>query len=91
MVSRRLALLLVAAFAIVFNFLLPQFASGQIPRPPSLQEMTQPKRNRARRKHWPGPRPNSSPQPRSASTVTMWEFRSIEMASRSIYSLTSTN
>jgi hypothetical protein len=42
MVSKRLALLLVAAFAIVFNFLLPQFASGQIPRPPSLQEMTQP-------------------------------------------------
>ena len=43
MVSRRLALLLVAAFAIVFNFLLPQFASGQIPRrPPTLQEMTQP-------------------------------------------------
>ncbi len=42
MVSRKLALLLVAAFAIVFNFLLPQFASGQIPRPPSLQEMTQP-------------------------------------------------
>jgi hypothetical protein len=41
MVSRRLALLLVAAFAIVFNFLLPQFASGQIPRPQSLQEMTQ--------------------------------------------------
>jgi hypothetical protein len=42
MASRRLALFLVAAFAIVFNFLLPQFASGQIPRPPSLQEMTQP-------------------------------------------------
>src|SRR5271157_453965 len=42
MVSRRLALLLVAAFAIVLNFLLPQFASGQIPRPPSLQEATQP-------------------------------------------------
>ena len=42
MVSRRLALFLVAAFAIVFNFLLPQFASGQILRPPSLQEATQP-------------------------------------------------
>jgi len=41
MASRSLALLLVAAFAIVFNFLLPQFASGQIPHPPSLQEMTQ--------------------------------------------------
>ncbi len=42
MVSRRLALLLVAACAIVFNFLQPQFASGQFHRPPSLQEMTQP-------------------------------------------------
>ena len=42
MASRRLALFLVAAFAIVFNFLPPQLASGQIPRPTSLQEMTQP-------------------------------------------------
>jgi len=41
MVSRRLALFLVAALAIV-SFLLPQFASGQFHRPPSLQEATQP-------------------------------------------------
>ena len=90
MVSRRLALFLVAAFAIVFNFLLPQFASGQFHRPPSLQEMTQPQQPR-RKRHSPGLRPNSSPQLRSGSTVTMWEFRSIEMASRSIYSLISMN
>ena len=43
MVSRRLALLLVAAFAILFNILMPKFTRGQFRRPPSLEEMTQPK------------------------------------------------
>jgi hypothetical protein len=43
MVSRRLALLLVAAFAIVFNFTMPKFTSGQFRHPPSLEEMTQPR------------------------------------------------
>lgn len=42
MPSNRLALLLVAAFAIVFSFLMPTFSLGQFRRPPSLQEMTQP-------------------------------------------------
>ena len=42
MSSKRLPLFLVAAFAIAFSFLMPDFASGQLPRPPRLQEMTQP-------------------------------------------------
>jgi len=42
MVSRRFALFLVAAFAIVVNFLTPKFAPGQIPHPPTLEQMTQP-------------------------------------------------
>ena len=42
MVSRRLALLLVASFAVVFNFVMPRITSAQLRRPLSLQEMTQP-------------------------------------------------
>jgi hypothetical protein len=42
MFPKRLAPLLVAAFALFFNFSTPKFASGQIRRPPSLKEMTQP-------------------------------------------------
>jgi hypothetical protein len=41
MVSRRLALFLFAAFAIVVNFLTPKFAPGQIPHAPTLEQMTQ--------------------------------------------------
>jgi hypothetical protein len=41
--SKRLPLFLVAAFAIAFSFFMPNFASGQLHRPPSLEEMTQPK------------------------------------------------
>jgi hypothetical protein len=41
--SKRLPLFCVAAFAIALSFLMPNFASGQLPRPPTLEEMTQPK------------------------------------------------
>jgi hypothetical protein len=40
--SKSLPLFLVAAFAIAFSFFMPNFASGQFHRPPTLQEMTQP-------------------------------------------------
>ncbi len=42
MVTKRLAPLLVAVFALFFNFLMPKLMLGQIRRPPSLKEMTQP-------------------------------------------------
>jgi hypothetical protein len=42
MPSKRLAALLVAGFALLFNYSAPQVASGQIPRPPTLEEMTRP-------------------------------------------------
>ena len=41
--SKRFPLFPAAAFAITFSFLMPNFASGQLPRPPSLEEMAQPK------------------------------------------------
>ena len=41
MVTKRLAPLLVAVFALFFNFSIPKLASGQIRRPYSLKEMTQ--------------------------------------------------
>jgi hypothetical protein len=41
MFTKRLAPLLVAAFALFFNFSIPKLSSGQIRRPPSLKEMTQ--------------------------------------------------
>ncbi len=41
MFTKRLAPLLVAVFALFFNFSIPKLASGQIRRPPSLKEMTQ--------------------------------------------------
>ena len=37
--SKRLPLFLVAAFAIAFSFFMPNFASGQLPRPPTLEEI----------------------------------------------------
>lgn len=42
MLTKRLASLLVAAFALFFNSSMPQAASGQLQRPPSLEEWTQP-------------------------------------------------
>jgi len=47
MFTKRRASLLVAAFALVFS--LPNFSSGQIPRPPSLADMTRPQANQAER------------------------------------------
>jgi len=41
MFQKKSALLLVAAFALFFNFSMPKLVSGQIRRPPSLKEMTQ--------------------------------------------------
>jgi hypothetical protein len=41
MFTKRLAPLLIAAFALFFNFSMPRLSSGQIRRPPSLKEMTQ--------------------------------------------------
>jgi hypothetical protein len=42
MSSKRLAPLLAAAFALYINFSMPRLSSGQVRRPPSLKEMTQP-------------------------------------------------
>jgi hypothetical protein len=42
MLPKRLALLPVAALVLFSNLSTPKFASGQIRRPPSLEEMTQP-------------------------------------------------
>ena len=47
MFSNRWALLPVAAFALVF--LLPDFSSGQLRPPPTLEEMTRPQPNRLER------------------------------------------
>ena len=41
MLTKRLAPLLVAAFALFFNFSMPKLMAGQIRRPPSLKEMAQ--------------------------------------------------
>jgi hypothetical protein len=43
MLPKRLALLPVAALVLFSNLSTPKFASGQFRRPPSLEEMTQPK------------------------------------------------
>jgi len=43
MFSKRWAPFLLAAFAILFNFAMPQASPGQFRRPPSLEEMTHPK------------------------------------------------
>jgi hypothetical protein len=42
MPSKRVAPLLVAGFALFFNYAAPQVASGQLRRPPTLEEMTRP-------------------------------------------------